>query len=64
MYAPTGSVLAERSMQGPLIFGVRKSLFYKSEEARTNYTLAKDLLTSGKPGAQANKMEDIAALFN
>ena len=51
LYIPTGWVLAERSHCGPLIFGARKSSFYKTEVARDNYKLAKDLITIGKPGA-------------
>ena len=64
LYIPTGWVLAERSHCGPLIFGATKSSFCKTEFARDNYKLAKDLLTIGKPWAQATKMEEIAAMFD
>ena len=51
----------ERADNGPLVYGVRKSLFFDTPAAVKNYNQALQLIAQG--GGNAEKMEKIQKLF-
>ena len=52
-YTPPGYMLIEKVVKGPLCFGIRKSLFIKSESSKVAYEKCKSLLEKdGKDVAQ------------
>ena len=57
LYIPAGWMVAERVTGGPLQYGVRKSMFFCSKSATSNYGTCKDLLEADKHNVQ--KMEDV-----
>jgi hypothetical protein len=61
-YIPPGYVVIEKGLQGPLIYGVRKSVFLKTPANATNYNLAKGLLNGA--GKDVSKMEAVKKLLD
>ena len=47
VYVPTGFMTTERVDNGPLIYGVRQSLFFATLEAVKNYSQALQLIAQG-----------------
>ena len=60
-YVPCGWFLVEKVDQGPLRFGLRKSIFIATESRKESYVAAKELLA--KDGNQVENMEKLLALF-
>ena len=58
LYLPTGWLVFERVKEGALTYGIRKSFFLKTESARANYVMSKQLLA--KQGADIANMELIS----
>ena len=44
LMVPPGYIMFEEVTKGPLIYGVRKSFFVKSETSHKNYTAMKEIL--------------------
>ena len=61
VYDPTGFTTIERGDNGPLIYGVRKSLFFDTPAAVQNYSQALQLIAQG--GGNTDNMEKIKKLF-
>ena len=61
VYVPTGFTTIERGDNGPLIYGVGKSLFFDTPAAVKNYNQALQLIAQG--GGNIEKMENIKQLF-
>ena len=60
-YVPCGWVVAERALQGPLIFGMRKSLFFQGTQHQEMYAVSREMLSAG--GSDVSKMVQIAELM-
>jgi len=61
VYVPTGFMTIERADNGPLIYGVRKSLLFDTPAAVKNYSQAIQLIAQG--GGNTDNMEKIKKLF-
>jgi hypothetical protein len=62
MYLPAGWVLMERCRSGPLVYGVRKSIFLQSPAAKDNYCFAKEMLAAA--GTNTRKMDMVSDAFD
>ena len=62
LYIPTGWVVVERSKNGLLLYGVRKSFFFKGAAAADNYNIARQTLVD--EGRNADRMAAVAKLLS
>ena len=61
-YIPCGWVVAERAVPNhPLIFGMRKSLFFRGSQCKDLYVACRELMKEG--GSDVQKMVQIAELL-
>lgn len=56
-YIPCGWVVCERVKAGPLIYGCRKSIFFKTGSSVKNYAMAKELMSAAN--LDVTKMDSI-----
>lgn len=62
VYVPMGWMHAQRVARGPVIYGVRKSVFFTDDKSgQMGYVLGKELLANS--GRDVTKMEQIEKLF-
>ena len=61
LYIPAGWICLEKCGQESMIYGVRKSYFFRSAAAVANYTAAKQLLDGDGKGTE--KMGQILPLL-
>ena len=66
LYVPCGWILVEKSTEDstPLIYGSRKSSFYQSEGALTNYGQCKELLTGGQGSSTSASLAKMESIFD
>ena len=66
LYVPCGRILVEKSTEDstPLIYGSRKSSFYQSEGALTNYGQCKELLTGGQGSSTSASLAKMESIFD
>ena len=62
LYLPTGWLMSERSVTGPLIYGARKSFFLQTAQHKDAYIVAKNLLAGGNHSI--HKMDEILEIWN
>jgi hypothetical protein len=61
LYVPSGWMIAERSTSGPLVYGIRKSVFVQTADAVDQYASCIKLL--GASGTSTDKMDKIQSLL-
>lgn len=61
-FVPAGWLIAERCRAGPLLYGVRKSVFVQSENDLAQYSACHQLLSEG--GVDTTKMAAIKEIFS
>ena len=61
-YVPAGWLIAERSKVGPLVYGVRKSIMFKTASALESYSTSKELLA--RASHDVSKMEFVCELMS
>ena len=62
LYIPSGWMCIELFSQGPLVYGVGKSLFIDREECKTAYSKAKELMAADK--RNVDRMEAVLNKFS
>eukprot|EP00969_Alexandrium_andersonii_P061557 2713424-Alexandrium_andersonii.AAC.1 len=61
VFVPAGWLVCERSVGGQSIYALRKSYFFKSVTAASNYSAAMELLEAG--GRGIDKMRQVSGMF-
>ena len=61
IYIPAGWLLCERVVNGTLLYGARKSVFFRSDGTSQKYALARECLS--KAGNDVSKMDMVEKLL-